>query len=168
MCWSSQLSQASMYQGLDLLSEWVIRGDWANSSNVLGPTETGQWLWFIHPSVTISEPLTIQRNNAINAMQFRQLTESNVCTAPGQSEYPVEYGFLQCTETFSWPSECEKFHAVSWTANGTDLNFGNVHFVALYLSFQFLVCGMCGVLCARKRTGLIVSIYIFTVVALFR
>lgn len=25
------------------------------------------------------------------------------------------------------------------------------------LSIQFLVCGMCGVLCARKRTGLIVS-----------
>lgn len=23
--------------------------------------------------------------------------------------------------------------------------------------FQFLLCGMCGVLCARKRTGLIVS-----------
>lgn len=37
-------------------------------------------------------------------------------------------------------------------------------FVVLSLSFQFLVCGMCGVLCARKRTGLIVSTFIYLVV----
>nr|XP_023831524.1 uncharacterized protein LOC111955549 [Salvelinus alpinus] len=38
-----------------------------------------------------------------------------------------------------------------------------IWFLSLSLSLsQFLICGMCGVLCARKRTGLIVNDFIFS------